>query len=542
MKHRITAVALAIVIIQSIAFADTIDDRTDMAIALTAADLTLDPLHSYRTDELQIATGIYEGLVSYHPKTLRPIPGVAYKWDISEDGKTYKFYLRGRARFSNGDPVNAADFVESWFRIINPEAEGEYSFLFDVIKGAAAYRNGTVSSRSSVGIRLEGAKVLVVELERPASHFLSMLPHMSFAPIHKSYRTSSGWEHSAPLISNGPFVLTKWTEDEMRLERNPSYWDHWHVPLDVIKLVSVADPRETARLLNAGEVMWADYADTNLLADRALIQVGPLFATSYLYFRTDEEPWNNPLVRKGLALLVPWDQLRSNASAFTSSTLVPAVGFYEAPKSLTELNVEDGLGLLDEAGFPKGRGLPDISIVVTPGSVAELVAEQAAEIWKERLGLKTTIIPVNFSQYTEVTKRGGYTIGSSTWIGDFADPLSFLQMWITGSKLNDARYSSSRYDELIEEALSRNDETRYESLARAEEILLSGDVVVLPLANPPSFNLVNLDAVSGWYTNPLDIHPFKYLGYRLPNIPQGYAMAIDRDTEKEKRQWFTAYR
>ncbi|MBT3275036.1 MAG: peptide ABC transporter substrate-binding protein [Spirochaetales bacterium] len=539
MKIKIYCVVVSLFILTSTAYSvDAPDAENTMTVALTADDITLDPLHSYRTDELQIATGIYEGLVGYHPQTLRPIPGAAYKWDISDDGRTYRFYLRKRAKFSNGDSVTAEDFRESWLRIINPEAEGEYSFLFDVIRGAADYRGGRRADSASVGIRTAGSHILVVELDRPASHFMSMLPHMSFAPIHQKYRENTGWEQrpadgsnskiQEPLISNGPFVLSSWTADEMHLERNLEYWDSWHVALDGIRLISVDNPVETSRLLNNGDVLWADYADTSLLENGSLVQVGALFATSYLYFRTEAEPWDNPLVRKGLALLIPWNQLRSNASAFISTTLVPAVGFYEPPAGLVEKDVEKGLALLEEAGYPKGKGLPEISIVVTPGSVAESVATEAADIWKNLLDVSVEIVQVSFNQYTNVIRQGGYTMGSSTWIGDFADPLSFLQMWITGTKLNDARYSSSRYDDLIEDALSRNDESRFEILGQAEEILLSGDVVVLPLANPPSFNLVDLERVQGWYSNALDIHPFKFIAFRKPNVPDGYVMVTDQ--------------
>jgi peptide/nickel transport system substrate-binding protein/oligopeptide transport system substrate-binding protein len=214
--------------------------------------------------------------------------------------------------------------------------------------------------------------------------------------------------------------------------------------------------------------------------------------------------------------------LRSNASAFVSATLVPAVGFYDAPEGLVEQNIEEGLKLLDEAGFPNGRGLPTVTALVAPGGAADTVLRAAAEIWEERLGLEVEFIPLRFSQYTELTRRGGYVIGSSTWIGDFADPLSFLQMWTTESNLNDARYSSSRYDSLINQAMSENDENRFDTLAKAEEMLLSGEVVVIPLANPPSFNLIDTERISGWYSNALDIHPFKYMGFREPDVPDWY--------------------
>ena len=153
------------------------DER--FTLVLSATELTLDPLHAFKTTELQIATGIYEGLVVYDPQTLRPRPGVAYRWEVSEDRRTYTFHLRERARFSNGDPVTANDFRESWFRIIDPEHAGEYSFFFDVIAGAADYREGLITDREDVGIRAVDESTLEIELAQPTSHLLSMMCHMS---------------------------------------------------------------------------------------------------------------------------------------------------------------------------------------------------------------------------------------------------------------------------------------------------------------------------------------------------------------------------
>jgi len=511
---------LAVLLFPAAVFAGDTGDI--LTVALSAGEITVDPLHAYRTDELQIATGIYEGLVAYDPNTLRPVPGVAYKWDVSEDGTRYTFYLRERAKFSNGDPVTAADFRDSWLRIIDPREEGEYSFLFDVIKGVSDYRNGENGDPGSVGIDVSSRFVLEVELEKPAGHFLSMLPHMSFAPIYQSYRESAGWENSAPLISNGPFVLTGWSGEGLVLERNPAYWDRWNVTLDEIKILTNTTAAENADLLNDGRVQWADYADTGIVEDRGLFQISALFATSYIYFRADAEPWSDPRVRKGIALLIPWNEVRSEVTPYTATTLVPEVGFYEKPAGLEEVNVSEGLKLLADAGYPDGRGLPDITAVVTPGSVAEAVIESAARLWEERLGVKTEITRVSFGDYQEITQRGGYVFGSSTWIGDFADPLSFLQMWTTGSKLNDARYASEEYDLLIEEALAESGDERYEIYAKAEELLLSGDTVVIPLSNPPSLNFVDLDRISGWYANALDIHPFKNIGFRESRVPKWY--------------------
>ena len=495
----------------------------DFTIVLSTGDMTLDPLHAYHTTELQIATSIYEGLVSYHPESLQPVPGVAYRWDLSEDRKTYTFHLRERARFSNGDPVTAFDFRDSWMRVLNPADEGEYSFLFDVIAGATDYRSNKDSDAESVGIRALSAYVLEVELEQPASHFLSMLCHMTFAPVHEMYRTSSGWETSAPLVSNGPFSLSAWVSDSMVLERNERYWDSWNVALDRVEILFDTDPRTVATALNDGTVQWSVFADMDGIADDDIVQVAPLFATSYLYFRTDTEPWSDFRVRKGLSRIVPWSDIRRATTPFATDTLVPAMSFYSDVVGLTDADVKVGLELLAAAGYPEGRGLPVVSILVSPGSVAASAAEAIAAAWKEHLEVEVEIRPVAFQNYQRQVEIGGFTIGSMTWIGDFADPLSFLQMWTKTSKLNDARYRDDTYDELVKTATGETGKERLETLARAERRLLSEDVVVLPLSHSLAVNYIDLEVIAGWASNVLDVHPLKYIKYKTPPIPDWVA-------------------
>ncbi len=502
-----------------------IDEFDRLSVAFSSGDLTFDPLHAYRTTELQIATGLYEGLVGYDPKTLRPVPAVAYRWDVSDDGRIYTFHLRRRAKFSNGDPVTATDFRESWLRIINPADEGAYSFFFDVIEGAFDYRKGKLATADDVGIRVIDPYTLEVRLTQPASHLLSMMCHMTFAAIHKRYRDSSGWERSAPLITNGPYSLAARDGAGLTLERNLSYWDSWNVDIDRIDISFGVGAEEASRRINEGTIDWSVTADADALDDKDIIQVAPLFATSYLFFRADEAPWSDARVRRGLALIVPWEQIRQAATPFATDSLVPAVGFYSDVDGLKEQNVSAGLALLEEAGYADGAGLPTITILVIPGSVADDAAREAAKVWRRFLDADVEIKGISFNDYQRVVGQGGFAMGSSTWIGDYADPLAFLQMWTAGSRLNDARYVDETFDALIAQAMGETGEQRFKTLSRAEQRLLTEEVVVIPLSHTVSVNFIDLDRVEGWYANALDVHPFKSIRFARPKVPPRYARA-----------------
>src|SRR4030042_361736 len=187
-------------------------ETRELVAAYAPKKLTLDPVHIYTTMESELATALYEGLAGYHPLTLQPVPGVAASWELSPDKTVYRFRLREEALYSNGDPVRAQDFHDSWMRAIDPATQAEYSFLFDVIKGARAWRSG---QKGEVGIRVISDRLLEVELEKPAGHFLKLTCHMAFAPVHPSYFGKNHWDGGERLIGNGPFFLAGRSPQEL---------------------------------------------------------------------------------------------------------------------------------------------------------------------------------------------------------------------------------------------------------------------------------------------------------------------------------------
>ncbi len=496
--------------------------KKELVAAFSSAPLVLDPREAFGAQDLQIATAIYEGLVTYHPYTLQPVLGVAESWEVSDDGRIYRFHLRPDARYSNGDQVTAQDFRNTWMRSLDPSAEGVYSFFFDIIKGATEYRTGLSGSPEAVGIRAISDTILEVELSRPVGHFLYMLCHMAFVPLHPEYHSSSGWGTAGLIVGNGPFRMTRWTDQEMRLVKNRYYWDEKKVQLDKIEIYFTIGLDEIARGVNDGRIHWAENGNTEALRDVSAIQFHPLFATSFLFFLTEQAPWSDPRVRRALALLVPWESIRGSSPVFPAYSLVPTLSFYPSVEGIREADVDGGMSLLAEAGFPQGEGLADVLIRVPRGSMAEDVAHRMAEAWEESLPISVNVASSDYGTYLRELEGRDYTLGTMTWIGDFLDPLTFLQIWTSTSRLNEARYANPEFDALLSEAMSALDETRYEKLAETERILLA-DTVVLPLSHPPALNIIDLDRVGGWFPNPLDIHPFKYLRFKPRDMPQALA-------------------
>jgi len=498
------------------------ENLDELVIALMSTNINYDPAHAFSSLESQVYTAMYEGLFIYNPIDLSPYPGAASDWELSEDKRIYRFYLRDNAYYSNGDPVRAQDFKDSWFSVLDPDENAEFSTFFDVIKGAKDYRLGRITDPDLVGIRVISDYVLEVELEDPAAHFFKLLCHMSFVPIHPKYHNIEGWENNSSIIGNGPYFIYKKDDSEIVFLKNNLYWDSNNVGIEKIIFRFYDDRVKISEDVNIGNVHWAMDWDYEALEDNSNILPNPMFATSYMFFKCANPPWDDYRIRRALALLVPWDQIRSDEVVFfPTAKLIPELPDYPDVAVISEPNRQEAYKLLEEAGYPLGEGLPEIIFRVPYGSTSEVVANIMAEAWRTSLDAEVTFDLRDYSNYYRSLKADDYTLGQMTWIGDFADPLTFLGMWTTDSNLNDADFSNFLYDSLIEQATAEEGLERYRIFSIAESIVLE-EAVVLPLSNRPAFNLIDLEYILGWIPNALDLHPFKFMNLKearmLPNI------------------------
>jgi peptide/nickel transport system substrate-binding protein/oligopeptide transport system substrate-binding protein len=496
--------------------------RDELTVAVSWDEVELDFRKSYLAGEAQLFTGLYEGLFSYHPFTMEPVPAAAAQWELSEDKKQWTFKIRENARYWNGDPLRAADFQAAWISLLDPRRSSPYSSLFDVIEGAREYRTG-LAGPAGVGIAAPDEKTLIVRLTAPASFFPSMLCHHSFSPIHPSMLDKADWSRGA-LVSNGPFYVREHTAAQMVLEKNKRYWDASRVALNRIILKYTGDGDEASGLWNSGAARWIA-GDVNLdtLTDRSGIQVNPMFATHYYYIRSGEKPWKDHRIRRALALALPWEEIRQGHYLPAKTLIYPIPGYPEI-EGLDATDEETARELLAEAGFPQGAGLPELVIRLTPSEEAARVGGLMARAWKEKLGVPVRVEVIPYNRYFQSLKARDYGVAFSTWIGDFADPYTFLQMWRRDSNLNDAGYDDADYEKLMEKSMGEEGEQRWSTLAEAEKLLLERGTV-LPISYSPAINIVDINELDGWFPNALDIHPFKYMSFRAFRPLPGVALA-----------------
>jgi peptide/nickel transport system substrate-binding protein/oligopeptide transport system substrate-binding protein len=496
------------------------EERNSLTTVMSGRDIEFDFRKSFLAREAQIYSGLYEGLFSYHPLTMEPVPAVANRWKLSDDKKVWTFTLRDYARYWNGDTVRAEDFRAAWLSLLEPGRNSPYSSLFDIIEGASDYRMGRATDKAKVGIEAPDDKTLVVRLVSPATFFPSMLCHHSFSPIHPAMLNVEDWSRTSP-ISNGPYYLLKIDGKTKVFARNELYWDATDVQLKTITLRLIDDGDEASAAWNSGEADWIS-GDVNLdtLINRSGITVNPMFATHYYFIRSVRKPWNDWRVRRAMVLALSWERIREGV-IMPAKTLIYPIMDYPRIEGLDTTDIVEARKLLAEAGYPDGKGLPELVIRLTPSAEAERIGAIMSAMWKDDLGIPVRIEVFPFDKYLDSMKDSDYDVGSSTWIGDFADPYTFLQMWRRDSNLNDAGYNDNDYEKLIDRSMGEEGDVRLKTLSEAEELLLSRGTV-LPISYSFAVNIVDMTELGGWYINVLDMHPFKYLYFKsrrpLPGV------------------------
>lgn len=470
----------------------------------------LDPHTANYSSEAQMLTGLYEGLFSYDPFSLEPLPALVNDYRISRDRLRWTFTLKEGARFSNGEEITAQSIKDSWLTLLSPATEAPFASLLDCIKGVPEYRSGQ-GAPEDVGISVQGKYQLTLRLNAPTEHLPSILCHHSFSAVHPD-----------PGVFSGAFVLESYDGSRLVMKKNPQYQDAANVALEEIVVIQSDDTVENAHLFNTGEVDWIlSVADIASVIDYSSVLINAEFATEYLFFKSHKAPWNKASFRNALLAAVPWDALRGN-NFVPASTLIYPIGNYIAPPALADYDMEEARILLaqakEEAGMTADAPL-EITIAVADSEYSMTQAEILRQSWT-KLGITVKISTTPMNRYLDSIESWDADLFSYTWIGDFADPLAFLELFRSNSTLNESHWSNNQYDKLLEEASFATGEEREELMAEAEDLLLS-EGVILPVSHPVTLNIIDLKQVKGWNLNALDIHPLKYLYLEkvVPNVP-----------------------
>lgn len=471
----------------------------------------LDPHTANYSSEAQVLTGLFEGLFSYDPYTLEALPAIAESYKVSRDKKTWTFTLKSNAKFSNDEAITAQSVYDSWIKLLSPNTQAPFASLLDCIEGVESYRTGK-RTKEAVGIRVTGPLTLVVKLINPTEHFPKILCHHAFSVVHND-----------SSVYSGAFTLSSQTATEIVLEKNSSYWDSSNVALPSICFVLSDDLEENTFLYNTGSFDWAcDAVNSAKIINKNDVLVSTQFGTEYLFFKSQRAPWNSEKARNALLYAIPWDELRS-LSIVPADTLLVQLNGYPEVAGLGDQDLEEGKRLLEEAQIPLNQRI--ITCAVPDNSYIIRQMEILKSAW-EQIGVTLEIQKTPTNRYIQSIKGWDADIFTYTWIGDFADPLAFLELFRGNSSLNETQWKNGNYDELLSQASQISDaEKRYNKLAEAELLLLN-EAVIIPISHPVSFNVIHKESIGGWYDNVLDIHPLKYLYFFEPKPIQGLVLAL----------------
>lgn len=513
-KKLLTSVAAALCFC-ALSATETANDEVDKSIqrdfvvivANQAYDLN--PHSANYMTEAQLFTALYEGLFSYDPKTLDPVPAIAESYKIARNKKRWTFQLRQDARFSDGSPITAASVRSSWLRLLSTPG-APYASLLDCIVGATAFRTGN-GQEADVGIFVRDDYTLVVELTVPTSYLPRILCHHAFSVL-----PPQGTE----AVYSGAFALTEAAEDHYTFRKNEHYWDAASVALPSITILCSDDLRENSFMFNAGRTDWImSMVDAKVLLNPSAMRISAEFGTEYLFFTAKNAPWDNADFRNALVAATPWAALREGVLVAATSLVYPLSG-YPAVEGLTDTSAEDALDMMASArkaaGIAPDKKIPLIFGISATSERQKNMAQLLKKAW-EPLGVDLVVQTTPENRYLSSIPYWNADMFNYSWIGDFADPTAFLELFRAGSTLNQTKWVNERFEQLLQEASEATESSEhYRLLGKAEQVLLD-DGLILPISHPVSFHAVNPTSVGGWYVNALDIHPFKYL-YLKPDV------------------------
>ncbi|HWJ04789.1 MAG TPA: peptide ABC transporter substrate-binding protein [Steroidobacteraceae bacterium] len=480
---------------------------------------TLDPQVARTDASFNILRDLFEGLTAIGPDGAA-VPAAAESWTVSSDGLVYTFTLRQGLRWSNGDPVTAADYLAGLRRLVDPATASPYAHFIDPVRNATEIVAGQ-RAPATLGVEAPDDRTLVVHLSAPAPYLLGLLAQPPTFPVHGASLARHGAEYARPgkLLSNGAFELADWVlGSHVEARRNTHYWNAKGTRLERVRYVHIADSGAELRQYRAGELdvtyvvppQQFQWIKQNLPAE---LHVSPQLSIYYYGFNLERAPFkDNPSLRRALSLAIDRDKL---VTAVTGVGEAPAYGwvpggvwnytpqvFDYASRPYAE-RVAEARQLYAAAGYSPSQPLR-IELRYNTGDQHNRIAVAVAAMWKEALGVETTLYAEEFRAMLENVRAGKTQVFRSSWVGDFNDAWSFAQLLQSGFGINQPRYSSARYDALLAAAVAEADVGRRRALLEEAERVMLADHPVLPLYFYVNKHLVK-PWVQGWTDNVMNV-------------------------------------
>ena len=501
-------------------------DRAEFVFLNGAEPETLDPSLIVGQPEGRLAMALFEGLTSFDERG-QVTPGVAEKWEVSPDGLVYTFHLRPEARWSNGAQVTARDFRDTWQRTLAPETGAEYAYQLYYIRNGRAFNEGKLTDFSKTGVVALDDRTLQVTLENPTPFFLDLCATSPLYAVHMPTVQKWGdeWIKPGRLVSNGAYQLAEWRiNDRVRLVKNPYYWDAAHVGMSSIDALPISRANTAYNFYAAGQadlIMDKGLTPLALLNDlrkRPDFHSAPFLGTYFLRYNVTRPAFKDARVRRALSLVIDKrlivDKITRAGEVPAGSFVPPGAAGYEPPPGMTRDPVE-ARRLLAEAGYPGGKGFPLITYLYSEGELNEAIAVELQSMFQQELGINISLQRQEWKVYLNSMNNLDFDLCRASWVGDYDDPNTFLDMFQTGNGNNDCGFANPKYDELIADAGREVDQKkRFEIFRRAEHLLVSEEAPICPLYFYVGIQFYNGDKLGGIAANLLDDHPLQRMFWK----------------------------
>lgn len=521
---------------------DASGEAFELTINIASEPQTIDPALNSAVDGAIMTSHMFEGLMRWEDSGVETAGsdgtctnaqlgyGQAESYDKvnNEDGTvTYTFHLRDGIKWSDGQDVTASDFVFSWQRLVNPETAADYSYMIDCVVNANEIMNGE-KDPSELAVSAPDDKTFVVTITSDLPYFTEICAFPATFPVREDIVSDSQWTYSPDTyISNGAYKMTsRVTNSEIVMEKNEYYYGVDTLGPDKITFKLMDDANAMLSGFNSGELDFIESMPTDEVA--GLLASGDLkivdyIGTYYVCYQTQKAPFDDPRVRQAFTLAVDRtyivEQITQtgqveaggyvpagvyDAEGATGDDFRTVGGDYYAPTDADyEANCEKARELLAEAGYPNGEGFPVVTYLYNTDDSHKAVAEALQNMWQTQLGVTVQLDNQEWATFLQTRKDGDYSIARNGWIADYNDPMSFLDMWLTGGGNNDAQYSNADYDALIQQAKATADPAeRMQLMHDAEDIIIGQDYALCPLYFYTQKYML-ADGIQGMYYTPL---------------------------------------
>lgn len=530
MLKSLVSLFLAAVVALALAGCGRSFQRAEMVLINGAEPELLDPPLITAQATSRISYAIFEGLTCFSG-TAKAVPGVAEKWEISPDGRHYTFHLRANSGWSNGDPVVAGDFVYSWRRTLAPATASEYASQLYYVHNAQAINEGKIKDFTQLGAVAKDDRTLEVTLDNPTPYFLDLCAFSTLMPVHRAtvekYKDwSSKPEH---FVGNGAYLLKEWRVlDRVRLAKNPRYWDAANVKLETIDILPSAKPNTAFNMYHTGvaDLMMdkglAPTALMNELRERPDFHSSPFLGNYFIRFNITRKAFQDKRVRLAFSLAIDkkliTEKITRAGEVPAYSFTPPGTGENYQPLPGLDRDPERARQLLAEAGYPGGRGFPVVYYLYKGDSdVDRDIGVELQGMYARELGINMQLQAQEWTVYLNTQSNLNYDLCRSSWVADYNDPNTFLNMFVTNDGNNRTGWSNAQYDERIAAAGREVDlQKRYDLFRAAEHQLVVEDAPICPLYYYVGIQFYDGAKLGGIEPNLLDEHPLKDIYWKKP--------------------------